>query len=215
MSLLTCAGNLKPAMVELLDRGVAEYRKDRYFDYNYFCERIEAECASFRSCQLIFAFLLTEHTLELYRQQGWDEYLFDRMLCDLRAKNAECEAFYGESGTFVARWLKRWFWLDRVAMERLQFEIKALGVEYRGLSAEHPAINVHIPAIGPLDHDACLRDYHRAAQFFADRFEGEIPFMCHSWLLHPEHPRFLPPSSRLLTFQADYDIISFTEDNNS
>ncbi len=213
--LLATAKALPEELVAAMEAALALYQKDTDFDFKGELERI-AELApedQKYAAQLIFSFMLTEHTETLYKERGLSDELFDNMLSDLRVKNEECLRYHGKNGSFVASWFYRWFSMQRFAFERLQFEVRPLGVSYRHLTPESLAINVHIPSTGPLDHEACLRDYARAAKFFAADFgEQDIAFMCHSWLLHPEHPKFLPATSRLLAFQADFDIVRFDED---
>lgn len=213
--LLSTAKALPKAVTDAMEEGLALYKKDTFFDFKEQLNKVIdlAPVGLGEAAQLIFSFVLTEHTLVLYKQAGRSDELFDNMLRDLRVKNEECQRFHGRNGTFVASWFYRWFTLQRVALERLQFEVRDLPVAYRHLPAGSNAINVHIPACGPLDHDACLRDYRKIVRIFAEDFQDQdVVFMCHSWLLHPEHPKFLPPTSRLLAFQADFDIVRFDED---
>ena len=210
--LLEFAEAMSDEQAELLDRGIAEYQLNTCFDYKGYLDGIQAAFECPWQAQLIFALLLTEHTLLLYHRKGWDEHCFDALLHDLKVKNGECFAYYGCWGTFVARWFSRWFNLERVALERLQFEVRELKYGWRGFGAGTPVINVHIPSGGALDRAACLRDYAKAAEIFADRMDGATLFVCHSWLLDPHLPEFLPPTSRILQFQSDYDIIDFEQD---
>ncbi len=211
-SLMNTARNLTEEQIKVLDEGLVAYQNDTFFDLNHYCDLIDERFECNLEAQLIFSFLLTEHTEKLYQAAGMEEKMFMGVLDDFVIKCDECYKFYGRYGTFVVRWFYRWFRLQRISLERLQFEVRDFGHVYKNLSEKSPAINVHIPASGPLDHDACLRDYKRAAEIFADYFDTQVVFMCHSWLLHPEHPDFLPPTSRLLAFQEDYDIIAFDED---
>ena len=213
--LMDTAHTLSNDVKAMMDNYLADYCKDTFFDFKDALQKVihSVPAKQNEAVQLIFSFLLTEQTERLYKKRGLSDELFDNMLLDLKTKNEECQRYYGHWGTFVAAWFCRWFTLERIAFERLQMEMTEIGRDYRHLNAQSVAINVHIPAIGPLYHDACLRDYKRAAKFFADDFKGQdIAFICDSWLLHPEHPDFLPPTSRLLAFQEDFDIVHFYAD---
>ena len=214
-SLLATAHTLDDQLKNMMDGYLNDYRQDTFFDFKGALQLLldAAPEEQEHAVQLIFSFLLAEHTEVLYQERGLAAEYFDNMILDFKTKNEECQRYYGHAGTFVAAWFYRWFSLQRIAFERLQMEVREIGAEYRHLKANSLAINVHIPAIGPLDHSACLRDYQCAAKFFAADFEKQdIAFMCHSWLLHPEHPNFLSPASRLLAFQGDYTIVRFDAD---
>lgn len=67
-------------------------------------------------------------------------------------------------------------------------------------------LDVHIPAGEKLKHEACLKSYDRAMDFF-HRYFPEIHFkgfMCESWLLGAQLKRLLPDSSNIVAFQSDY-----------
>lgn len=212
--ILAADDRLTPAARALIEEGVAAYRASVDFDYNGFSERIAAlSVPEEGQYQFILALLPVLETY--YRQAGRPSRFFEGVLRDVRIKLRECYSMTGLCGTICPTWFAGWFTLNRVALSRLQFELR-----HYDFSATLPGwrfeggemVNVHIPGEGPLDHDLCMKDYAEAARLFGDRFEGDVvPFHCNSWLLHPEHPAFLDPRSRILVFQADYTVIDFKE----
>lgn len=66
---------------------------------------------------------------------------------------------------------------------------------------------MHIPRTGtPLGKADCDDAYARAGEFFRDAVSPPV-FMCHSWLLFPEHSRMLPPNSNIRRFMSEYEIV--------
>ncbi|MGB2822994.1 MAG: hypothetical protein WBF17_18570, partial [Phycisphaerae bacterium] len=66
-------------------------------------------------------------------------------------------------------------------------------------------LGVHIPAAGPMTHEACGRSFRRAVTFFARHF-GEYAFRafnCTSWFLDNQFGRLLPESSNIRRFQEE------------
>ena len=66
------------------------------------------------------------------------------------------------------------------------------------LAPDQPVINLHIPAKANLD-PAVVDDSLRAARAFLEQ-AGFVsgPMVCHSWMLDPQLPAFLPATSRVL-----------------
>jgi hypothetical protein len=87
---------------------------------------------------------------------------------------------------------------------RITAEAMTLGREWRRIWAPGDlAINVHIPAGGRLDPQACRDSFARAAAFFA-RHHGDRPatiFTCGTWFLDPQVDDLMP-GSNLARFRA-------------
>jgi hypothetical protein len=69
-----------------------------------------------------------------------------------------------------------------------------------------PALGVHIPATGPMDHAECGEAFRQAGLFFPKYFP-ERPwkaFTCNSWLLDPQFERYLPAGSNVLRFLKEW-----------
>ncbi len=73
-----------------------------------------------------------------------------------------------------------------------------------------PTLGVHIPAVGPLDHAACIASLAQATEFFA-RYFPEHPyrvFECDSWLLDNQLPDRMPPESNIVRFQRLFRLLA-------
>ena len=150
--------------------------------------------------ELLIFVAMTRHLRELYCARGISEEIYRDSVLDLKWKLEECKLVKGVCGSFVAAWFGGFFDLTRFALGRLQFELIPFEHEYRKddvvLTPEGTVINVHIPRTGtPMEKDACERSYRMAAEFFGDRVGKIVPFVCHSWLLYPEHFQMLFPIS--------------------
>ncbi len=211
---LNQAAATAPADVaQIIENALQEYRQNTDFPFESYRLQLE-EKENAVLWIMLYVFRLAEHLHELYLSTGRGEELFDNILRDFAAKVRECYDYTGSWGIHVAKWYNGWFDLTRVAFSRLQFEVRPFRNHYGDMTPEDLVINVHIPSIGPLDPQLCEADYRRAAEFFGEHFGDRVPFICHTWLLNPDHPKFLPSTSRLLPFQAKYDIFKFEEHTN-
>ncbi len=65
------------------------------------------------------------------------------------------------------------------------------------------AVNIHIPASGPMLREECIASLRRMADFMK-KFHPEIDwkgFVCYSWLLDPVLQELLPENSNIVAFQ--------------
>ena len=79
------------------------------------------------------------------------------------------------------------------------------------LAPGDPVINTHIPESGPLTPVDCRKSIFRARDFFA-KYLPDYPwkaFICDSWLLDPQLPKILPPTSNILAFQNAAYLLPF------
>lgn len=94
-------------------------------------------------------------------------------------------------------------------------------------SARRLVLNVHIPESGKLLHEDCVSSYKAARDFYRKYFDvgndngataangiDEIDFHCYSWLLFPRIKEFLPSSSNILRFAADWQIYEIVSDTH-
>ncbi|MEX1017677.1 MAG: acyltransferase domain-containing protein [Phycisphaeraceae bacterium] len=72
-----------------------------------------------------------------------------------------------------------------------------------------PVLNVHIPALGPMDHTACGESLTQAMSFFPTYFPDHRfqAFTCDSWLLDPQLARYLPAASNIVRFQREFHLL--------
>jgi hypothetical protein len=79
------------------------------------------------------------------------------------------------------------------------------------LAPGDPVINTHIPESGPLKPVDCRKSIFRARDFFA-KYLPDYPWkaiVCDSWLLDPQLPKILPPTSNILAFQNAAYLLPF------
>lgn len=161
---------------------------------------------------LLFYMECSRQLRERYREHGVDEALFWESMKDLRVKLDECLEVYGISGTRAGHWHSGFF-VDRIALGRLQYEPRAFAAEcYKKagyqVSKGDMVINIHIPSGAPLTQESCQASYAMAHAFFRPLFEEGQPtaFVCDSWLLDPESDTFLSPCN-IIRFKHNFDII--------
>lgn len=150
----------------------------------------------------------------LYRQRGIADEIFYASMNDLRCKLIECREVYGMWGNATDGWSDGFFKLDRFALGRLQYEQRTFPHEdyICGeviLRQGDPVLNTHIPSAGPFPRALRYDSYRRAFDFYPEiRCCGKyLPIICNSWLLFPDHEKFLPQNSNILDFMRDFDII--------
>ena len=169
------------------------------------------------STELLLFLLLCPHLEILYRQKGLPEDWFVGVTRDLRSKLNECYAVRGIWGSFVADWFVWFFSLDRFVMGRLQYECIPIPAAYCPAGFEHmagqPAVNLHIPSGVPLRQADVQASMAEAARFYADRFpDGNVLFICHSWLLFPGHKEMLPEESGIRQFMEEFTLAGTYDD---
>ena len=118
----------------------------------------------------------------------------------------------GVWGSFVAKWFRGFFQLERFALGRLQFEFIRFGRDYEKdgvkLTPDSRVLNVHIPRSGErLSPESTADAYAKAAEFYSKRLGGApVAFVCDSWLLFPKNKEIMKPGSNLLAFISDFDV---------
>ena len=156
---------------------------------------------------------------ELYRQKGVPERVFWDTFADLKYKVLECKAVQGVWGNFVSSWYPIFYSGDIVKLGRLEYEDIPYPWEtpYKkhGLVVKKgdPVKNIHIPSSGePFDQAARLASYKKAYQFFKEELQGgPLVCVCGSWLLYPPYRGILSPTSNVVSFAGDWDILSSQE----
>jgi len=172
---------------------------------------------------LHFIFLIncTDILLQNYKMKRIDEQIFWDSMCDFRFKLFECKEIKGIWGTNTAPWYAGFLRMERFALGRFQYEEAAFKVEtYRKkgivLNKGDKVYNFHIPSSGvSIDKPVRFDSYRRAYDFYGCREKGGILYLvCQSWLLHDALKKILPPTSNILDFINDFDII-FCEDHET
>lgn len=161
--------------------------------------------------ELLMSVCLSRRLKAEYEARGIDDEIYHNSMLDLRYKLEECKLVKGIIGSFVAFWFDRFFHLTRFALGRLQFEMEKMGYAYEkgdlALTPESRVVNVHIPRTGtPLRPADCDEAFARAKAFFADQTGDVCVFLCHSWLLFPEHEHMLSHESNVYKFMKRFDV---------
>ena len=165
---------------------------------------------------LLIYMCMTKHLKKLYEERGIHDQIFYDSMLDLRYKLEECKVVRGMVGSFVAWWFPGFFDLTRFALGRLQFEVVKFGHNYDKngikLTPDSKVINVHIPRTGtPMDKESCDAAYAQAREFFKEEAGENCPFICHSWLLFPEHENILPKHTNVYRFFSEFDVFESGE----
>ena len=165
---------------------------------------------------LLIYMCMTKHLKKLYEERGINDQIFYDSMLDLRYKLEECKVVRGMVGSFVAWWFPGFFDLTRFALGRLQFEVVKFGHNYDKngikLTPDSKVINVHIPRTGtPMDKESCDAAYAQAREFFKEDAGENCPFICHSWLLFPEHENILPKHTNVYRFFSEFDVFESGE----
>ena len=200
----------------LWERALAVYRENIRCDFHEILSLANraAELLGVHTytAELLILLCLTERLREEYERCGMDTAIWSDTVLDLKYKTEECKLVKGIVGTFVAEWFFKFFDMTRFTLGRLQFQIIEFGHEYEKngvkLTLSDKVIDMHIPRSGkPLDPESCDEAFARAKKFFAEETEGVCAFVCHSWLLYPEHEAILSHSSNVYRFMKRFDII--------
>lgn len=197
------------------------YVRNPMFDHAPIFEKIEGLQESLAihpyTLDLLYLICLVPHLKKLYQSKNLPLDIFYDSVSDLKWKAIECKKVYDIWGIFVGWWTIGFFKCRRFAIGRLQFNLKLFQKPYTfsGIHVNEgdQYLDTHIPSSGPLIKEDCRCSYRRAADFFRQNFAGKpIIFGCHSWLLSPNNRAILPPTSRILTFAADYEILKVETD---
>lgn len=215
----TLMGN--PDAKEQFESAIKTYEADINCDFGSLTAQSKkaARLASVHNhtTDLLLFICLSKHLRKLYAQRGIDDAIWHDSMLDLRYKLEECKHVRGICGMFVAFWMPGWFKMTRFALGRLQFEVVDFGREYQkdgiSLTKESKVLNMHIPRSGqPLSKALYEDSFARAKAFFADQFPaGNVPFVCHSWLLYPRMNEFVSEKSNVRRFMEEFDILSWDD----
>ena len=152
---------------------------------------------------LISQLLAALHTREIYKQKRIDDQIFiDTIKCFSRFTGENFVSF-GQYGFNRGWWTHRQLSAKIFRLGALEFEI------------EKDILSVHIPSDAVMTAEALDYSYSSAESFFAKLGVKYTGIYCTTWLLCPTLKNILPSSSRILTFQNDYEIISMNPDSTS
>lgn len=167
---------------------------------------------------LVFLMCCTELLNKRYRAAGVSDEVFWGSIKDYKYKLLECMECKGVVGTFVPGWYEGFFEVDRFFLGRFQFEARTFPMDFTtsaGIKIKkgEKAVNIHIPSSGvPLTDEVRFDAYKKAYEFFPEcRVNGNMYFICNSWLLFPRHKEFLPKHLNILKFLNDFEIFECRE----
>ncbi|OPZ86263.1 MAG: hypothetical protein BWY76_01030 [bacterium ADurb.Bin429] len=86
----------------------------------------------------------------------------------------------------------------------------------RVLCPGDPVLDVHIPADGRMDYDACGASVQAAPAFFARHFPEKpapVAFICYTWLLDAQYAALLPAESNIVRWQREFHAFPVLSDD--
>ena len=162
---------------------------------------------SFRHLVLILSGILHAH--DDYIADGISDGIYMDTMSDVFLWAELYRRLEGKVGLRETGWLLLHIRLELFRLGRLQFQLDAVPEEFREVIGTGKAIQVHIPAIGPLDEKDCLESFKMARKFYG----MDLPFICDSWLLEPELSEVLDENSNILSFQKLFHIFHVDKGN--
>lgn len=147
-----------------------------------------------------------------YDALGIPPHMYQDNLTDISLWCADFTAKTGLPGIRQWAWVGKSLRMELFRLGRLQFEPTCLEQDITHSGTVYPAgtpvLNVHIPAGEPLDPAAAMDSFRQAEDFFPRYFGASYPlFVCFSWLMAPALREVLPSGSRILQFQAMFDVV--------
>ena len=168
---------------------------------------------------LLFYSCLSRRLEQRYKEKGISEEIFFDTMRDLRYKLIECKIVKKICGMFVGFWFPEFFTMERFTLGRLTFETIKFNLNYEKdgkiLTPESIVLNTHIPRTEtPLTPEECDKSFAMAAEFFKDKIDGDIVFMCASWILYPTMLQYLSDNSNTKKFAKRFDIAKVHDNEN-
>lgn len=114
-------------------------------------------------------------------------------------------------------WAYRQLSLALFRVGTLEYEMVTASRDIGTVKAGAPVLSLHIPSDAHLTRESLNASYEAAKAFFA-RFFPDFHAQCaccHSWIISPNLQQLLPPTSNILTFQQDFDILEVDPDADS
>ena len=168
---------------------------------------------------LLYALSRCDSLKARYEERGIGEDILMATLADIVVWSENQYLVHGTVGLSDAGWLEGHLDMKLIRLGRLQFKLEQAiaSSEKFGLQEGDPVIGVHIPQGEPMRMD----DVHNAyllAQEFLPRYFPEHNykyFTCGSWLLDHHFKDFLKPTSNILKFASEYEVIHWAPSNDA
>lgn len=176
---------------------------------DYSCGKISALKNLSDLKRLAAALKAAEFTYEKYAEKGIPDEIFSDTISDIGIWCRENDF----RGLRNYPWIKNHVSFELFKLGRLQFQLyrcKNPTMRYDKLPFKYgdSVINVHIPACGKLDFNACKQSFIDAVMFF-DKYFPDFQweyFLCESWLVYGKNSDFMNENSNILKFDSLFDI---------
>lgn len=156
-----------------------------------------------------------------YQEKGIPDDIFYDSMNSMVEKMETFYKFHGRWGSASIMWTIRHLSFSMFRCGRLAFCIVTHSepdVVYGGktyLRTGEPYLAIHIPDNDPFGHDLVLSSYDKARWLFKTYFPEQSRdiryFRCRSWLLFDGLKELLPPTSNILSFQRDFELVDQLE----
>lgn len=162
--------------------------------------------------QLLYLSYQLPELKENYQKRGIAEMFFWDAAGDLTSKLAECRERCGVAGTASFLWHIPFFHFQRFTLGRLTYEDRIYeGADYTcgniTVREGDVVLGLHIPSGAPFDRESRMDSYRKAFAFYGHTKEKPLIVHGRSWLLSPDHEKELPPSSNIVDFIHDFDML--------
>lgn len=182
-------------------------------------ERFSLDAEQTPMWRLLYALSRCDALKALYEEKGIGEDILMDTLADIVIWAENQYLVHGNVGLKESLWLEGHLQGKLFALGRLQFKMEQsiASSEKYGICEGDPVIEIHIPQGTPLAMDEVHASYLRAKPFFAKYFPQYQYkyFLCGSWLLDHHFKDFLKPTSNILKFASDFDIIHWLPSNDA
>jgi len=204
---------------EILDTIIGKYAERGELDYTKLTDEqlphLEKISGMHRyRVNMATLFPLLPFTEPYYKKAEVSERVWLDSIYDLACKILDCREIVGMAGlrSSSLNWFRAWFFAERFAFHRLQFELAYAKDDFSdgglNIKAGDPVIGIHIPShlSGlPFDDENRLISYKEAKEYFLPKI-GNKPFIfrCISWLTAYYNKEILPPHSNTRRFTEEF-----------
>ena len=144
----------------------------------------------------------------MYEEKGYSIEFFAHNMKDLTYKLHECKKLHDMWGTFVFPWFDGFYKMVRFALGRLQYNPKAIEMDYKELKKGDMVTTIHIPSCGPLTPESVQESLKMAYEFFGPNCGDRHIFVCDSWLLYPKTCDLYPENSNMRKFYETFEVFN-------
>ncbi len=194
-----------------------------YFDTLDHCavgERLEALAQQLdvpiAQLRLLTVILATERAVPIYRDKGVDDALLWDTFSDIREKAASFRDAYGYYGQRVLNWFCVFLRAEMVRFGCFMYVDGGYSSKtpytYEDISLQNGdrVRHLHIGGGQPFHKEARLDSLRQAHAHFCPNGERLI-CTCSTWLLYPVYRKILSPTSNIVSFMDDFDIVQVND----